>query len=110
MSWNESSIGDEGGREAEEKTGKWTIPGRRLPSQGWRVPSKGGEYYHREGEGVEVCKGGIVPQTAPRAGGGNTGPGTWEVEERRSCVSRPAGTLSLWGTSHDLRQINNNNK
>ena len=30
MSWNESSIGDEGGREAEEKTGKWTIPGRRL--------------------------------------------------------------------------------
>ena len=27
MSWNESSIGDEGGREAEEKTGKWTIPG-----------------------------------------------------------------------------------
>ena len=34
MSWNESSIGDEGGREAEEKTGKWTIPV--------------GKYYHRE--------------------------------------------------------------
>ena len=92
MSWNESSIGDEGGREAEEKTGKWTIPV--------------GKYYHREEKtipdreniitGVEVCQGGIVPQTTPRAGGGKTGPGTWEVEERRSCVG-PAGTLSLWG-------------
>ena len=94
MSWNESSIGDEGGREAEEKTGKWTIPGGRIPSQGGEDHSLEGEYYHREGEGVEVNQGGIVPQTTPRAGGGKTGPGTWEVEERRSCVG-PAGTLSL---------------
>ena len=52
-------------------------------------------------QGEEVGQGGIVPQTTPRAGGGKTGPGTWEVEERRSCVSRPAGTLSVPGTSHD---------
>ena len=80
--------------EVDHPGGENTITGRRRPSHG-------GEYYHREGEGVEVCQGGIVPQTTPRAGGGKTGPGTWEVEERRSCVG-PAGTLSLClGTSHE---------
>ena len=71
-------------------------PSGKILSQGGEDHSREGEYYHREREGVAVCKGGIVPGTTPRAGGGKTGPGTWEVEERRSCVG-PAGTLSLWG-------------
>ena len=78
---------------------------------GGGVPSKGGEYYHREGEGVEVCQGGIVPQTTPRAGGGKTGPGTWEVEERRLVWDQPAPCL-CGGllTTKDKQTTHNNTK
>ena len=93
-------------------------------------PSRGGDYHHRDGEyhhrggrggtiqggrilsqGEEVGQGGIVPQTTPRAGGGKTGPGTWEVEERRLVWDQPAPCL-CGGllTTKDKQTTHNNTK